>query len=312
MAIIKFLTPRIQLPKIIVPPLRLPKLPVLKFVIPKFNIPNLDIAGKLQSAKNLFNSFLTPAQINLKKLTSFGSISRLTSVATKNFIRATLTSISNTINSVVQGVVDQAIGNAVASVNVALGTIAAVGGLVKQVGQSAVNSYNSVTKTISNQNKKVKEIVNGEITANVETSVETFEIASIDSDIIKNASFSVAGLSNNQKKEIAENPEKREQIVNQITETTIEKTTQSVDQRINNVKEPSKQAVIVSDISLLQFTQTNKKLTRLERLQILRFRKTNIIFDIPDNAKRRQEAAKALDVEIARLEAASWIYEPSN
>lgn len=312
MAIIKFLTPRIQLPKIIVPTLRLPKLPVIKFVTPKFNLPSLDIVDKLESVKNLFNSFLTPTQINFKKLTSFGSITQLTPAATKNFIRNTLSSVSKTINGVVQGVIDQAIGNAVASVNVAFGTIAAVGGFAKQVGQSAVNGFNSVTKTISDQNKKVKDIVNNEITTDNQTSIENYEIASVESDITKNAKFSVQGLSNNEKKEIAENTEKKQQVVNQITETTIEKTTQSIDQRVSNVKEPAVQATVVKDISVNQFTQTNKKLTRLERLQILRFRETNIIFDIPGNVKRREEAVKALKIEIARLEAADWIYEPSN
>lgn len=310
MAIIKFLTPRIQLPKIIVPPLRLPKLPSIKFTIPKFNIPNLDLPGKINSVKNFFTGFLTPVQNTFKKLTSVGSISNLTAAATKNFIRNTLNSVSGVIVGVVQGVVDQAIGNAVASVNAALGTIAAIGGLAKQVGQSAVNGYNSVSQAITEQNNKVKQIVNSEITINIETNVENVEISSIDSDIVKNAKFSVEGLSNNEKKEIAENPEKREQIVKQITETTIDKTTQSIDQRINNVKEPSKQATIVNDLSILQFIQTDKKLTRLERLKILRYRKQSLILDVPDNKLRRDQITKALDIEIARLEAATWIYEP--
>lgn len=309
MAIIKFLTPRIQLPKIVVPPLRLPKLPSLRFTIPKFNIPNLDLQGKLQSVKNLFTGFLSPVQKTFKKLTSLGSISNLTAAATKNFIRNTLNSVRGAIVGVAQGVIDQAIGNAVASVNVALGTIAAIGGLAKQVGQAAVNGFNSVNQAITTQNNKVKQIVNGEIVVNAETSVENFEISSIDSDIVKNVKFSVDVLSNNEKKDLAENPEKRQGVVDQITDTTIEKTTQTIDQRINNAKEPTKQAVIVTDLSVLQFTQTNKKLTRLERLNILRYRNQSLILDIPDNKARRDQISKALNVEIARLESATWIYD---
>jgi hypothetical protein len=309
MAIIKFLTPRIQLPKIIVPPLRLPKLPSIKFTIPKFNIPNLDLPGKINSVKRFFNQALSPIQNTFKKLTSLGAVSNLTAAATKNFIRNTLVSAAGTISNVVQGVIDQAIGNAVASVNAALGTIAAIGGLSKQVGQSAVNAYNSVNQAITSQNKKVKDIVNKEVITNDELALENFELASIDADIKKNVQFSVKNLSNNEKKEIAENPVKRQEVVNQITQTTIEKTTQSVEQRLNNVKEPVKQTIIVNDISTLQFTQTNNKLTRLDRLSILRYRKQSLILDIP-NKSRRDKVELALNAEIARLQQASWIYEP--
>ena len=215
-----------------IPTIRLPKLSSFAVLVPNLSLPTLSILGKLSNIKSFFSSVLTPFQQKLKSLTSLGSIQNLSDKAKTAFIDNTLNAVKGFIKNQVSAVLNVALASATAAIGTVKGAIEGVNAALTGISQTFINSFNAVKNAFSKQNKEVSSLIDKEINLIAEEETINLEISSMNADIIKTCKKQISTLSNNEQKELLENPEKKEQYLNSVTDNVVDTSKKNIEQNL--------------------------------------------------------------------------------
>lgn len=209
------------LPKIpVIPRLRLPKLPTVNAFIPTVSLPALSIAARGKLICGLITQVLSPIQ---KVFQTLSGLQNLSSGDITNKVKSTFNSAKNAIKNQVNGVVNSA--------------LAQVTGLIKSfvgVPQTVIEAFNNASNALKRQGKDIKKIITDEIDCVTNSISSAVTATGITSTIEKQANKSFNKLSNNEQKQLLENPVLKEQYVDSIVDIVIDNSTKEVTNMISS------------------------------------------------------------------------------
>ena len=281
-----------RLPKI--PRIKLPKLPKLKLGIPVFAIAGLTIAARAKLICSLVTAVFSPLQKIFQQLSDLSG--------TAGSIQAKVSGVLNSVKNLIKNQVTNLVNQAVAPITQALKAISNLPG-------SFVSAFKNAKESLSKQSASVKSIIEGELNCISENLSVSNKVSSANSTIKKTALQEVDKLTNNEKKEILENPVKKEEFVNNVTEKAVTNTTAAVTSELSNTNATQVKAVnkletlkikIKYDTVYEASVTSLKKSSRQELLSFLRDRMSNN-FTIYTNVKFPDLRIARLK-EIARIE----------
>lgn len=163
----------------------------------------------------LLTAAFTPLQKAFQAVSSLGN---LTGASATAFIKKTLNSVKDAI-----------VGQVNAVVTAALNTVSGAVNQVTSAVQGIADLLTNTSQKLSSQGKNLKELISGEldcITGNVKETVNT---SIVSSTINKNVKKEFNNLNNNQKKELLENPNKKQEFVETITDKVIESSSKQIE-----------------------------------------------------------------------------------
>lgn len=209
------------LPKIpVIPRLRLPKLPTINAFIPSVSLPVLSIAARGKLICGLIAQALSPIQ---KVFQALSGLQNLSSGDISNKVKSTFNSAKNAIKNQVNGVVNSA--------------LAQVTGLVKSlvgVPQTVIEAFNNASNALKKQGKDIKKIITDEIDCVTDSISSAVTVTGITSTIEKQTNKSFNKLTNNEQKQLLEDPVLKEQYVDSIVDTVIDNSAKDVTNMISS------------------------------------------------------------------------------
>jgi len=209
------------LPKIpTIPRIRLPKLPTLNAFTPFISLPVLSIAARGKLVCGLISQALAPLQ---KVFQTLSGLQNLSSTDLTNKVSSTLNSVKNAIKNQVTGVVNSA--------------LAQVTGLAKSligVPQTIIEAFNNASESLKKQGQNIKKVITDEIDC-ISNSVSSVTVATgVSSTIEKQTNKSFSNLSNNEQKQLLENPALKEKYVDSIVNTVVENSAKDITNMISS------------------------------------------------------------------------------
>lgn len=221
-----------NIPRVNIPRFTLPKLPTKLIVKPLALIAGLSIVARAKIVCSLIVNALTPVQ----KI--YGALTNLSAANAGATIKRTLLSVKNQISNQVSGVVGAAIANVT-------GAVTTLGNISKSIVDAFKNSGDNLKK----QKQSIKNIITDEIDC-VKNSLKTSSTAAtVQHTIGKETTTAVDQLSNKELKELSENPTKRQEYENAITDKVIDKSTQAISNSL--VSNYDQQVIAVDKLAIL-------------------------------------------------------------
>lgn len=248
-----------RLPKI--PKIKLPKLPKLKLALPVFAIAGLTIAARAKLICALITAAFSPLQKLMQQVSNFSGD------AIKAKVKGALESAKNLIKDQVVGLVNQAVAPVAQAIKAA---------------SSALDALKNAKESLSKQSKSVKSIIEGELNCISDNISVSNKVGMAGAAIKKTIADKTKTLTNNEKKEILENPKKKEEFVETCTNEAIENASNTIASDISNT--PQKQVETVQKLETLKakidfdiiYEYPVSKLEKFSRNQLLEFLNNNL------------------------------------
>lgn len=287
------------LPSIKTPRFKLPKLRQLALGVPATLIAGFTLVKKFSLITSFINSSLTPLQSKLKQLNSIGFS------GVGNGLKS---AVSNAINSVAGLIKNQVQG----LVNSALNAVTAAVSNAKTIVQTLINQINGVKDELSKSAKSVKKMCEDEIDLDETDNSAALGVAAIQTSITKTVKKDFELLDNKQQKELIEDPAKKEQFVNSVTDKSIKASEKTLENQANqktqykeNVSTVNKLTTPVTKIEYdILYEQPVRNLENASRLTLIGYLKqrlsSNSLSYFP--IKRYPELKAPVEAEIARIE----------
>lgn len=280
-----------RLPKL--PKIKLPALPKLKLALPVLAIAGLTIAARAKIICSLVTAAFSPLQ------KAFQQISNLTGTvdSLQSKVRSGLNAVKNLIKDQVTNLVDQAVAPVAQSLKA-----------LANLPNSVVSAFNNAKNNLSKQSKNVKSLVEGELNCISENLTTSSKVGAATATIKKVVVKETEKLSNKEKKEILEDPKKKEQFVEKVTEKAVTETTSSISSNVNSSYPAQISAVdklnATSVTVVIEFDQiyevnvtTLNKYNRRELVGLLKDRVNNIQNYYSNETYPQLKAARVAELE---------------
>lgn len=281
-----------------IPRIKLPPL-ALKLIKPAAFLAALSAAARAKIVCALITSVFSP----LQKL--YSSLSNLSG----NSIKSTLTSLKDNVVNQIDGVVSSALATATGAVKSLL-----------SVPKDIINSFKTAGDTLKKQKQNIKSLISDEIDC-ISSSVNSSNtVSKVQSTISKQTLKKVSTLNNNEQKKLLEDPVKKQEYVEKITDEVINDSSKSLSSSLtSNYPE---QVIAVDKLETLAPLETPKyilaygttsrkfvvKLTRNQRLQLLKDDLNAVKFEARKGDPYFVNRLSAMEKEITFLESSKEIY----
>lgn len=281
-----------------IPRIKLPPL-ALNLIKPLSILTALSAAARAKIVCALITSVFSP----LQKL--YSGLSGLSGDGIKN----ALISVRDKVAGQIEGVVSSALATATGAVKSLL-----------SVPNDIINSFKTAGDTLKKQKENIKSLISDEIDCISSSFNSSFNVSKVQSSISKQTLKRVSNLNNNEQKKLLEDPVKKQEYVEKITDDVVDDSSKSLSSSL--ASNYTQQVVAVDKLEtlapaetptyILAYGTTSRKvivkLTRLQRLELLKDDLNNVKFEARRGTTYFVNRLSAMEKEITFLESSKEIY----
>lgn len=281
-----------------IPRIKLPPL-TLNLIKPAAFLAALSAAVRAKIVCALITSVFSP----LQKL--YSSLSNLSS----NSIKNTLLSLKDKVINQIEGVVSSALATATGAAKSLL-----------SVPKDIINSFKTAGDTLKKQKQNIKFLITDEIDCISSSFNSSNTVSKVQSTISKQTLKRVSTLNNNEQKKLLEDPVKKQEYVEKITDEVVSDSSKSLSssftsnypEQVVAVDKLKTLAPLETPTYLLAYGTTPRsrivKFTRLTRLQLLKDDLNAVKFEARRGDPNFVNRLSAIGKEITFLESSKEIY----